>query len=166
MRLREVESNDSTRIIQLSQNASLVPLDANPMPSLHPSGLLFLCVRAAAGRADSLFRVTGRPDSPGIAQDMPNCFSSPLPQGEGHIFHICPSFFGSISLFCLKTLSSDATESARRLSRGPVTTPPHPPTLSCPGYSEFCILPFGWFLLLLCSYFSFLHLFPLGCTLL
>lgn len=61
-----------------------------------------------------------------LLQDMPNCFSSPLLQGEGGIFHFCPSFFGSISLLFLKTLSSDATESALRLSRGPVTTPPTP----------------------------------------
>ena len=92
-------------------------------------------------------------------QDMPNCFSSPLLQGGGGIFHICPSFFGSISLLCLETLSSDATESVLRLSRGPVTTK------SCPRYSEFHVLPFGWVLLLLCQYF-FLHPFPLGCTLL
>ena len=94
-----------------------------------------------------------------LLQDMPNCFSSPLLQGGGGIFHICPSFFGSISLLCLETLSSDATESALRLSRGPVTTK------SCPRYPEFHVLPSGWFLLLLCQSF-FLHLFPLGCTLL
>ena len=80
----------------------------------------------------------------------------------GRYFPYLPSFFGSISLPCLKTLSSDATESALRLSRRPVT----PPAPSCPRYSEFRVLPFGWFLLLLCQSFSFLHLFPLGCALL
>ena len=96
-----------------------------------------------------------------LLQDMPNCFSSPLFQGVGGYFPHLPSFLGSISLPCLKTLSSDATESALRLSRGPVT----PPAPSCPRYSEFRVLPSGWFLLLLCQSF-FLHLFPLGCALL
>ena len=83
-----------------------------------------------------------------LLQDMPNCFSSPLFQGVGGYFPHLPSFLGSISLPCLKTLSSDATESALRLSRGPVTPPP-PAALvtlssgSYPlvGFYFFCVSP-------------------------
>ena len=101
-----------------------------------------------------------------LLQDIPNCSSSPLPQGEGHIFHICPSFLAVFPSFVSKLWALMLLRVLGGFPGGLWPPHPHPPTLSCPGYSEFCILPFGWFLLLLCSYFSFLHLFPLGCTLL
>lgn len=56
-----------------------------------------------------------------------------------------PPFWQYFPPLLSQNLSSDATESALRLSTGPVTTPhprapPRPPQAAS-GYSEFCILP-------------------------
>lgn len=161
-RLREVESNDSTRVTQLI--SGWVKMQAQ-FPWIEI--LCCFCIKVDCFSCVSLLQWEGLIsclESPeglillALPQAMPNCFSSPPLQGGVDFPHLpllfwqhCPPLSWNPELY--------ATAHAQRPSRVPVTH-------SCPRYSEFCVLQFGWFLQLLCQDFSLLHPIPWGCAVL